>query len=484
VLFTDSRFLLFFLPALLAAYYCAVWVTPRDVSTGRRNAGRSNWLLAMASVAFFSTGTGTLVALVFAVVVFNYVAALGIDRAQRSEAGAIPEAILTLAVTGNVVLLGTVKYAFPAVLGAGVTDQTSSLAFAAPQLLIPIGFVFVTCHAVSYLVDVYQRCAAPYRDPLTAALYLVFFPTVVAGPILRHRDVGDQFLDRRVGMAAFSYGVRRFAVGLGKTFLIAQTLAGPADRIFALPADQLDSSQAWLGAVCFSLQIYFNFSGYSDMAIGLGRILGFRLPENFKWPYAAHTLHEFWRRWNISLMGWLRTYVGLPLDSQVAGLAALSARLMTLFVLIGVWHGPGWNVIRWGLFHGVLVTVERLGVAALIGRLPVWMRHVYLLLVVVVGWVIFRADTMSGGVQFVRALVGLHAGDTQLTPLALTSVEWVALAAGVVGAVPLLPWLSRWVVTVDAMATSALMLVSTTVVFTWRTGSRAFGALARLIRGH
>ena len=144
----------------------------------------------------------------------------------------------------------------------------------------------------------------------------MFFPTVMAGPILRHRDVGDQFLNRQVGMAAFSYGVRRFAVGLGKTLLIAQTLAGPADSIFALPVDQLGAARAWLGAVCFSLQIYFDFSGYSDMAIGLGRILGFRLSENFRWPYAADSLHEFWRRWNISLMQWLRTYVGLPLDSQ------------------------------------------------------------------------------------------------------------------------------------------------------------------------
>ena len=410
---------------------------------------------------------------------FNYAAAVGIDRAQRAEAGAIPEALLTLAVTGNVVLMGTVKYAFPTSIGAPPAPPP---AFAVPQLLVPIGVVFVTCHAVSYLVDVYQRRAAAYRNPLAALLYLMFFPTVMAGPILRHRDVGSQFLDRHVGMAAVSYGVRRFAVGLGKTLLIAQTLAGPADSVFALPVDQLGAARAWLGAVCFSLQIYFDFSGYSDMAIGLGRILGFRLPENFRWPYAADSLHEFWRRWNISLMQWFRTYVGLPLDSRVAGLAPRLGRLMLLFVLLGVWHGPGWNVLRWGLFHGVVATIERFGVATLLGRLPAWLRHLYLLVVVVVGWVFFRTDTMAGGVQFLRALAGLHPGVAQLALPSLTSLQWLALVAGAMGAVPLVPWFSRWVVTVDAMATSALMLASTTVVFTRRVGAQLFGALARLAR--
>ena len=437
----------------------------------------------LGSVAFYAVGTTTLALVVFAAVVFNYVAALGIDRARRAKAGAIPEALLTLAVTGNVVLLGVVKYAFPSVLGARVTDPTSSMAFAAPQLLVPIGFVFVTCHSVSYLVDVYQRRGRPYTNPLTASLFLVFVPTVVAGPILRHRDVGAQFTDRQVGIAAFSYGVRRFAVGLGKTFLIANTLAAPADHIFALPVGQLGVAQVWLGAVCFSLQIYFDFSGYSDMAIGLGRILGFRFPENFRWPYAAHTLHDFWHRWNISLTAWLRTYVGFSLESGASGVAAGLGRVMALFGLIGVWHGPGWNVIRWGLFHGMFVIIERFGGRTLLMRLPTWMRHLYLLVVVVVGWVFFRAETLSGGVQFVRALVGLHAGETQLALLPLTSLQWLALVAGAVGAVPLLPWLSRWVVTVDALATSALMLASATAVFAWRTGATVFGRLARLFRG-
>ena len=314
MLFTDSRFLLYWLPFCLAAYFIAVWITPLDASTGRRNAGRSNWVLAIASLVFYVNGTGMLATLVCGAALFNYLAALGINRAQRAEAGTVPEALLTLAVTGNVVLLGTVKYAFPTAFGLGAGDPPSGSVFAAPQLLVPLGLIVITCHSVSYLVDVYQHRAVAYRNPMTAALYLMFLPTLIAGPILRHGEVASQFLDRQVGMAAFSYGVRRFAVGLGKVFLIAGTLAGPADIIFALPPGQVGLSDAWVGAVCFSLQVYFDFSGYSDMAIGLGRILGFSLPENFKWPYAADTLHEFWRRWNISLMQWLRLYVGFSVE--------------------------------------------------------------------------------------------------------------------------------------------------------------------------
>lgn len=423
-----------------------------------------------------------LAALVGGAAVFNYFAALAINRAQHAEAGTVPEALLTLGVTGNVVLLGTVKNAFPTALGLGAADSSPGLVFAAPQLLVPIGLVVITCHSVSYLVDVYQRRAAAYQNPLTAGLYLMFLPTLIAGPILRHGEVASQFLDRQVGMAAFSYGVRRFAVGLGKVFFIAGTLAGPADMIFALPPGQIGLADAWVGAVCFSLQIYFDFSGYSDMAIGLGRILGFRLPENFRWPYAAVTLHEFWRRWNISLMQWLRLYLGFSLEGHQSGGSRLARGFIVLFVLIGLWHGPGWNVVRWGLFHGIGVTAERFFVAAFLERLPAWLRHAYLIALVVVGWVFFRTESTWGGVQFVGALAGLSDSAQQLALPPLTSTQWAALVFGVTGAVPLLPWFSRWVVTVDAMATSAMMLVSTPVVFTWRIGARIFSVCARLFR--
>ena len=392
----------------------------------------------------------------------------------------MPEALLVAAVSGNVLVLGVFKYVYPGLL---LAPDGVSAPFAVPQLLAPIGLVVVVCHAVSYVVDVYRGEVDTYRSPMETTVYLLFFPVLLAGPILRHRDVRGQFVNRKVGMAAFSYGVRRFVVGLGKTLLIAQTLAEPADLVFAMPADQLGLAHAWLGITCFSLQIYFDFSGYADMAIGLGRMLGFRLPENFKWPYAADSVHDFWRRWNISLIGWIGTYPGLRLDGErQAGRLRTFGRIVTLFLLVGAWHGPGWNVIRWGLFQGAIVALERAGFATHVNRLPGWLRHAYLLLMVVAGWVLFRTDTASSAAQFGRALVGLGPDPGSMSPVPLTPTVSVALVVGAVGAAPLMSWLSRWVVTVDAMATSILMLVGTAALFTWRSGVRAIAAVARLFR--
>ena len=482
MLFTDSRFLFFFFPVLLLTYYVVVWLTPRDRDTGVRNAGRSNWLLVIVSLACYATGTGRLVAVICAAALVNYVTALGIDYARRAQAGTFPELLLTFGVTGNVVILGVLKFLAPIALASDTVTGVSSGGFAVPQLLVPIGLILVTCHAISYLVDVYQCRAAPYRNPFTACLYLLFLPTLIAGPILRHRDMENQFLVRQVGMAAFSYGVRRFAVGLGKTFLIASILARPADAIFGLPPSQIGFVEAWFGALCFSLQIYFDFSGYADMAIGLGRMLGFRLPENFKWPYVARSVSEFWQHWNISLTQWIRTYIGLSLDRRLPSRVTLTSGLMLLFAFVGLWHGPSWNVLRWGMFHGVFVIAERLFLADLLRRVPSWVRHVYLLSIVMVGWVIFRTETMVDGVRFVGALTGMNVGVDHLALPGLSLVEWTSLVLGTLAAVPLLPWLSRWVVTVDAMATSLLMLISTVGVFLWRIGSNLRDVMNQLVR--
>ena len=482
MLFTDSRFLFLFFPVLLLTYYVVVWLTSRDIDTGLRNAGRSNWVLVTVSLACYATGTGKLVAVICAAAIVNYVTALGIDYARRTQAGTFPELLLTFGVTGNVVLLGALKFISPIALASRTVNGTSGGGFAAPQFLVPIGLILVTCHAISYLVDVYQCRADAYKNPFTAFLYLLFLPTLIAGPILRHRDVKNQFLTRQVGMAAFSYGVRRFAVGLGKTFLIANILARPADEIFGLPPSQIGFVEAWIGALCFSLQIYFDFSGYADMAIGLGRILGFRLPENFKWPYVARSVNEFWQNWNVSLIHWIRTYIGLSLDRPLSSRVTLTSGLMLLFTFVGLWHGPSWNVIRWGVFHGVFVTAERLFLAGLLRRVPSWVRHVYLLSIVVVGWVIFRTETMADGVQFVGALAGMNVGANHLALPGFSLAEWTSLVLGALAAVPLLPWLSRWVVTVDAMATSLLMLISTVGVFLWRIGSNVRDVMDQLVR--
>ena len=471
MLFTDSRFLLRFLPLLLALFFIAVAVTPRGWRESARRFSLANAVLLAGGIVFLITGAGAFTLVLAASVVFNYAAAwtIGWARTTRSSArrSLLPEALLTLALTGNVVLLGVYKFG---VLG-GDLDQFAERSFAVPRLLAPLGLTVVTCHAISYVVDVY-RGQTPHQSPIRASLYLAFCPVLCAGPLVRYGEMGPQLTERRVTMAAFAYGVRRWLVGLCKVVFLANTLAVPATAVFALPAGQLGMLQAWLGAVCFALQIYFDLSGYSDMAIGLARMFGFRLPENFRWPYGAKTLTEFWQRWNISLVDWCCRYLGLVLEEATASRVSRARRLVVLFLVVGLWHGPGWNVMLWGLLHGVVVGVEQIGLGARVARLPKAMRHAYVLLVVLCLWVVFRAESPAGAVVMLRAMTGFTAASSEAS-LVLTPLDWTALVTASLAVVPLWPAFSRWTVTVDALTTSALILVSTISVFVWRRLSSA-----------
>src|SRR5262249_35882888 len=250
------------------------------------------------------------------------------------------------------------------------------------------------------------------KSPVHAALYLLLFPQLIAGPIIRYRDIADQLAERIVTLEDFSYGVRRFVIGLSKKMLIANVVAGPADRIFAMPAAELSAAHAWLGVTCYTIQIYFDFSGYSDMAIGLGRMFGFRFPENFRWPYVATSVQDFWRRWHISLSTWFRDYLYIPLGGNRVAPGRRYRNLVIVFFLCGLWHGASWNFVVWGLWHGVFLVVERVFATSSpkqnAGAMAwtFWPR-VYTLLVVMIGWVFFRAETLSGAVAFLTAMTGL-----------------------------------------------------------------------------
>ena len=311
--------------------------------------------------------------------------------------------MLGLAIAVNLVVLGVFKYAnFFADNVNAVAAAIGAPPLAFPHVLLPIGISFYTFHAISYVVDVYRRDASAQKSPVHAALYLLLFPQLIAGPIIRYRYIADQLEQRVVSLDDFAVGVRRFVIGLGKKVLIANTVAAPADKIFSMPLAELTPAHAWLGIVCYTLQIYFDFSGYSDMAIGLGRMFGFHFPENFRWPYVADTVQEFWRRWHISLSSWFRDYLYVPLGGNRVSPARMYANLVTVFFLCGLWHGASWNFVIWGLFHGSFLVVERLGLAAAIRRLWRPLRHVYLLLVVMIGWVFFRADTLPSAVAFLE----------------------------------------------------------------------------------
>ena len=437
MLFTEPTFLFVFLPALLLFYYAG--------STALRN-----WVLLAASVLFYWRGAGSFTGLVLSSIAFNYVAALGIARWHGT-----PRArwILRITVGINLLVLGIFKYATFAVVNVNLLrGWLGADAFVVPQVLLPIGISFFTFHAISYVVDVHRRDASAQKRPVEAALYLLVFPQLIAGPIVRYRQIAAQLTSRVTTASDFAYGIRRFAIGLAKKMLIANIVAGPADRIFAMAPAEISAAHAWIAVTCYTLQIYFDFSGYSDMAIGLGRLFGFHFPENFNYPYVASSVQDFWRRWHMSLSAWFRDYVYIPLGGNRASTGRLYFNLVLVFFLCGLWHGANWTFVAWGLFHGAFLVIERLGLARRLTTMPAAVRHAYVILVVMVGWVFFRADSLTAAGGMLAAMVGL--GGTVPAPYSplwyVTPEVLLTMAAGVIGSMPIVPALARrWVEPAD-----------------------------------
>jgi len=470
VLFTEPTFLFLFLPVLLGLYF---------LRGSREHASYGNWLLLAASVLFYAKGGGAFTWLMLGSIAFNYWMAIAVDRAHGGRAA---RRWLAFAVAVNLTVLGIFKYANFFAENVNALAGTLGLPRVdVPHVLLPIGISFFTFHAISYVVDVYRRDATAQKSPVHAALYLLLFPQLIAGPIIRYRDIADQLARRIVSLDDFACGIRRFVIGLAKKVLVANVVAGPADRIFAMPFAELSAAHAWLAIVCYTLQIYFDFSGYSDMAIGLGRMFGFRFPENFRWPYIADSVQEFWRRWHISLSTWFRDYLYIPLGGNRVSPARRYRNLITVFFLCGLWHGASWNFVIWGLWHGAFLVVERVMSKSPTHQLtkaptsppsgvfawPIW-PHLYTMLVVMIGWVFFRAETLPGALAFLKAMSGTTAAAP--TPYTvwwyLTPELWLALAAGAVGSAPWVPALSarlarverpRLAWGVDLLGTATLM---------------------------
>lgn len=278
--------------------------------------------------------------------------------------------------------------------------------FNIPNIVLPIGISFFTFQSMSYVIDVYRREIPAQKNPLSLALYVSLFPQLIAGPIVRYVDIRTQITDRRVDLELFASGVQRFIIGLAKKVLIANVLGETADKIFALQYGQISVSSAWLGAVCYTMQIYFDFSGYSDMAIGLGRMFGFEFLENFNLPYISKSITEFWRRWHISLSTWFRDYVYIPLGGNRKGNVYL--HLFIVFVLTGLWHGAAWNFLFWGLWHGMFLIIERpFKIRKININAPVFLKWGYTMLVVILGWVLFRAESLTRAYQYALTMFGI-----------------------------------------------------------------------------
>jgi alginate O-acetyltransferase complex protein AlgI len=392
MLFSSPIFLFLFLPIVLTVYLLL-----------RHTKARNNWLLLM-SLAFYAWGEIGFIFLLLASTVVNYALGLWVDR---STGIASRKMAVTVAVIVNIGLLAFFKYAdFAAGIFNSMLEFAGIAPLKAPHILLPIGISFFTFHALSYVIDIYRRKWKAAADPKDVALYIFFFPQMIAGPILRWSAIGPQLEEHNVSFDKFAEGIRRFSGGLAKKVLIANTVAVPADQIFSLPANELSSPVAWFGIICYTLQIYFDFSGYSDMAIGMGKMFGFTFMENFNFPYVSQSIREFWRRWHISLSTWFRDYLYIPLGgSRVSG-PRTSLNLVVVFFLCGLWHGASLTFVIWGLYHGFFLALERTRFSNLLGKFPQPLRHLYAVMVVMMGWVIFRADSITAAKGYFSALFG------------------------------------------------------------------------------
>ena len=310
---------------------------------------------------------------------------------------------LTYGVVFNLVLLGVFKYAtFFASEASDLLRLVQLPAFELPRIALPLGISFYTFQAISYLVDVQRRTVSPQRSLPRLGLFISFFPQLIAGPIVRYHEIDAQIARRSRSWEQTSRGLQRFLIGLAKKVLIANTLAGVTDEIFALDFTTLDALTAWAGALLYAGQIYYDFSGYSDMAIGLALLFGFRLPENFDFPYTSRSIREFWRRWHITLGAWFRDYLYIPLGGSRRH---TGRNLLVVFVATGIWHGAAWSFLLWGLWHGLFILLER-------QRWWPFQHVVYAFLVVLLGWVLFRTESVTLSLQYYRAMLGLNPGAT------------------------------------------------------------------------
>lgn len=427
MVFSSVIFLFLFLPVVLGCYY---------LLPGRE--AKNLWLIAASLLFYAFSGLWYVLLLLFSVFC-NYLAGLFVSGRKS---------VLCTAVVVNLGILGVFKYLTFLVR---TVDQLPDVAIPVPSIILPVGISFFTFQGLSYVVDVYRNerlKSTRFQDVL---LYIALFPQLVAGPIVRYEDVAGEIQSRRYTLEQLANGLRRFIIGLSKKLLIADVCGSVVTLIYSAERSVLDSRTAWLAAVCYLLQIYFDFSGYSDMAIGLGLCFGFHFKENFNYPYISASIQEFWRRWHISLSTWFREYLYIPLGGNRKGKAKTYRNKLIVFFCTGLWHGANWTFIVWGLWHGFFIVAEdavkklfRIEKHGKGGRNPVMavLKHLYTLLVVLIGFVIFRADNIEQAASMIRAMFSGISASAQtglLLAQCLTPLTMFALLLGLVGSTPILP---------------------------------------------
>ncbi len=419
MVFSDSVFLFMFLPLTLAVYYAVPFAF-------------KNTVLFLTGLLFYAWGEPVYVLIMLLSTAIDYCAGRLMDRFDSNKN--IRKATLLVSVVMNLSLLGIFKYgsffigSVNGIFGSAIPD---------PGLPLPIGISFFTFQSMSYTIDLYRRNIKVQKNFIDFAAFVTMFPQIVAGPIVRYEDVSAQLACRRIDLSSMSDGITRFVCGMCKKVLIANSIGALWTDVKAQDYASMPAATAWLGIAAFTLQIYFDFSGYSDMAIGLGKMLGFDFPENFRYPYNSKSVAEFWRRWHITLGDWFKSYVYFPLGGSRGSTAATIRNTLIVWLLTGLWHGASWNFILWGLYYGVLIILEKFVFRRLLERTPSALRHILTMLAVVFGWVIFEITSPASELEFVKAMLGFggsFANSFTLNALhnyAVTFIAAIAISTGI-----------------------------------------------------
>ena len=426
MVFSSSIFLFLFLPIVLLGCYLLPTIRLKNV-----------WLLAV-SLFFYAWGEHVFVLVMLSSIVVNYL--FGLLLARYRSRNRLARCVASMAVAVNLGLLVVFKYANFIVDNINIVMQGWGFdRIVLEPIHLPIGISFFTFQAMSYVIDVYRGHVEVQRNPFHLGLYISMFPQLIAGPIVRYADIAKGIVQRTISAEKFEYGITRFVIGLSKKVILANRFGKTADTVFALPVFEMTGPTAWLGIVCYTLQIYFDFSGYSDMAIGLGYMFGFKFMENFRYPYSARSVREFWQRWHISLSTWFRDYVYIPLGGNRGSALRTLCNLMIVFLLCGLWHGASWVFMLWGAYHGLFLVLERVGLEKAIRKLPRPLQHIYLLFVVMIGWVFFRAETLDVAWGYIRCMMGcsVAGGVVMNAHMLLTPDLVILLVVGVIGVLPL-----------------------------------------------
>lgn len=359
-----------------------------------------NIVLLASSIVFYAWADYRYLIIMFSIIFISYAGTLLFTSKQNYK-----KILLFLTVIGNLSFLIYFKY-FNFI--AENLNRVVNFNFTALDLVLPVGISFYTFQALSYVFDVYQKKTKPEKNFLNLALYICLFPQLIAGPIIKYHDISEQIKSRDVDLDMFTKGVKRFITGLSKKVILANSIGLIADKIFIQePTEFLNCGLAWLGAISYTLQIYFDFSGYSDMAIGLGLIFGFRLSENFNYPYISTSISEFWRRWHMTLSGWFKEYLYIPMGGNKNGLFKTCRNLSIVFLITGIWHGAAWTFVVWGLWHGFFIILEKIFKFETYNNKNIFLKifsHIYTMFVVVVGWVIFRSNGLENAFNYVKKL--------------------------------------------------------------------------------